>query len=231
MYILELQHKLIEVARERVQTGDVTERGLARMCNISQPHMHNVLKNVRTFSSEAYDRLMRALGVRVSDLLWHGAGAGDAGINAVPFVTARIGPATGATLTSVQGHLPMPAWLVQGLVDPLCARLAADLVMPAALALNDIVLLDRNPAVRVAPHEGSTWIVDTEAGLRARYAWVKAGTVYIGSEATRQDPAQWTAVSVQRRNILDIVRARIVWIGREMETQTAGPSGPFGKSY
>ena len=39
MYFQELQKKLVDLARERVRTGRVTERGLARMCAVSQPHM------------------------------------------------------------------------------------------------------------------------------------------------------------------------------------------------
>jgi hypothetical protein len=39
VYFQELQKKLVDLARERVRAGEVTERGLARMCAISQPHM------------------------------------------------------------------------------------------------------------------------------------------------------------------------------------------------
>jgi hypothetical protein len=39
VYFEELQKKLIDVVRERLRAGEVTERGLARMCAISQPHM------------------------------------------------------------------------------------------------------------------------------------------------------------------------------------------------
>ena len=51
MYFQELQGRLIDIARERVHTGQLTERGLARLCGISRPHMHNVLKNIRALLS------------------------------------------------------------------------------------------------------------------------------------------------------------------------------------
>jgi hypothetical protein len=48
VYFQELQRKLIGLARERVRAGQCTERGLARLCDISQPHMGiNILDSVK----------------------------------------------------------------------------------------------------------------------------------------------------------------------------------------
>lgn len=230
MYIRELQQRLIDLARERVRGGYLTERGLARMCDLSQPHMHNVLKNARTFSIESCDRLMRALDVQISDLLWHVSGKPDADFRGVPFLRNRIGPGDDPVLTSFRDNLPMPGWMVAGVVDPLTARLAPDLVLPRALAPNDLVLLDQNPAARAAPSEKGLWIVATATGLRARYLRLNGAHLHIGSEGAGPDPKQWLQVSIRERNILDVVRARIVWSWREMETESAGPFDPAGQS-
>ena len=221
MSFQELQTKLIDLARERVHTGQVTERGLARMCAVSQPHMHNVLKNIRAFSNESADRLMRVLDIRVPDLLWQISGEGAVHVRAVPIIRNRIGPGTEAIFTAFRGNMPMPGWLIERLVDPITARLAPDLVLPAALAANDLVLLDQNPAVRAAPAGDGIWIVADGAGLRARYLRMEGTRLYVGNEVTRGDPQQWLSIPLRGRNILEIVRARIVWIGREMETQQA----------
>ncbi len=61
MYFRELHQRLIDVARERVRAGEFTERALARIAEVSQPHMHNVLKGIRALSPDSADRLMRAL--------------------------------------------------------------------------------------------------------------------------------------------------------------------------
>ncbi len=55
--------------RRRVRNGEVSERRLAHLAGLSQPHVHNVLKGVRLPSPESVDRLMRALGIRMIDLL------------------------------------------------------------------------------------------------------------------------------------------------------------------
>ena len=39
MSLNDLHRRLVEVARERVRSGEVSERGLARLCGVSQPHM------------------------------------------------------------------------------------------------------------------------------------------------------------------------------------------------
>jgi hypothetical protein len=228
VYFLELQLKLIGLARERVQAGELTERRLSRMCGLSQPHMHNVLKNIRALSTDSADRLMHALNVRITDLLWRHSPEGDATVRAVPMIRNRIGPGTTTSFSEIRGHLPVPEWLVEGLVDPLAARLASDLVLPEELAAHDLVLLDQNPAVRSAPGGNGLWIIAERTGLRVRYLRMAGARLYVANQVTIADPRMWQSIPLQGRNILDIVRARIVWIGREMEKTPAGPVDPAG---
>jgi hypothetical protein len=189
--------------------------------------MHNALKNVRSFSTHSADRLMRALDLQLTDLIWGVSGAGVEHSRAVPLVRNRIGPGTDAVLTAFRGNIPIPGWLLENLVEPLTAHLAPDLVLPAALTANDLVLLDQNPALRANPAgNGLLWIVAENSGLRARYLRMDGTRLYVGNEATRGDPQQWLSIPLQGRNILEIVRAQIVWIGREMETEPAGPADP-----
>jgi len=64
-----LQARLIHVINTRIQNGDFTERGLARVVGVSQPQIHNVLKGARTLKPELADRLLGKLGMDVTDLL------------------------------------------------------------------------------------------------------------------------------------------------------------------
>jgi hypothetical protein len=65
----ELLGRLLITLRTRVQNGEITERGLARMTGISQPHMHNVLKGKRILSLRAADRIFREAQLGVCDLI------------------------------------------------------------------------------------------------------------------------------------------------------------------
>ncbi len=64
-----LQSNLLAQLRRRVLNGELTERGLARMSGLSQPHVHHVLKGARTLSLASTDRILRTLGLSVLDLV------------------------------------------------------------------------------------------------------------------------------------------------------------------
>ena len=69
MYFELLQLRLIAHVQNRMQRGELTERGLARRTGISQPHLHNVLKGVRVLSPQIGDVLLRHLHITLLDLL------------------------------------------------------------------------------------------------------------------------------------------------------------------
>ena len=64
-----LQARLIHLVNERIQNGDFTERGLARLLGVSQPQIHNVLKGARRLRPELADRLIATLELTILDLL------------------------------------------------------------------------------------------------------------------------------------------------------------------
>jgi len=64
-----LQCRLLAHLRDRVRSGELTERGLARRTGISQPHIHNVLKGERLLSIGAADKILRALRLDLLELL------------------------------------------------------------------------------------------------------------------------------------------------------------------
>jgi hypothetical protein len=188
--------------------------------------MHNVLKNIRTLSTGSADRLLHALDLTVPELLWRYSNEIETGVRAVPVIKNRIGPGNEAVFSIFRGYMPFPLGLVKGLVEPVAARLAPDLVLPKLVAPNDLVLLDQNTAVRQAPSGKNCWVVAESSGLRVRYVRLAEAKVYLANEATAADPGNWQSIALAGRDILEIVRARIVWIGREIEIAPAGPAGP-----
>jgi len=65
----ELQRRLVAYLSEKVRNGEMTERRLARITGVSQPHMHHVLCGKRAFSMEMADRVMKALRKDLLDFL------------------------------------------------------------------------------------------------------------------------------------------------------------------
>jgi hypothetical protein len=89
-----------------------------------------------------------------------------------------------------------------------------------------LALLDRNPAVRTSIKGNGAWVVALNGGLLVRYVRIVDSQLYVADEATWGDPSRWLAIP-PGRNILDVVRARIVWFGREIQEE---PSGSFDAS-
>lgn len=216
MHIADLYERLVDVARQRIRSGELTERGLSRLCGVSQPHIHNVLKQIRALSPGSADRLMQALGLTLPELVWRSPEECGAQIRIVPMVRNRIGPGMDSSLTAFRGFMPFSTKIVDKLVDPVVAQLGPDLVLPSAVSANDLILLDQNPAVRSQPHGESCWVVAESSGLRVRYVKMGGTRIYLANEATVRDPKLWEAVPITGKKVEDVVRAKIVWIGREL---------------
>jgi transcriptional regulator with XRE-family HTH domain len=65
----DLERRFIEHLRQRIRSGELTERGLARLAGVSQPHVHNVLKGKRIFSPETADMILHVLRLDLLDLI------------------------------------------------------------------------------------------------------------------------------------------------------------------
>jgi hypothetical protein len=216
VHIEDLYERLVDVARQRIRSGELTERGLSRLCGVSQPHIHNVLKQIRMLSPGSADRLMDALGITLPELLWRAPDDGSGSVRIVPMLRHRIGPGLDTSLTVFRGYMPFPTRIVEKLVNPVVAQLGPDLVLPSAVSANDLILLDQNPEVRASPKGESCWVVSEPAGLRVRYVRWGGTRVYLANQDTVRDPKLWDAMPLQGNSVADIVRARIVWIGREL---------------
>lgn len=69
MNFRELQHRLVAHLRTLVCSGDATERGLARLTGVSQPHMHHVLNGQRFLSLEMADHIIAQLHLDLLDFI------------------------------------------------------------------------------------------------------------------------------------------------------------------
>ena len=65
----DLHGALIDHLNQCVQSGEITERGLARRTGISQPHIHNTLKGKRLFSWKNADAILSELDLDLLDLI------------------------------------------------------------------------------------------------------------------------------------------------------------------
>jgi plasmid maintenance system antidote protein VapI len=64
-----LRARLVRLIRLRIDNGEFTERGLARILGVSQSQTHNVLKGARRLHMPLADRILTKLGLSALDLL------------------------------------------------------------------------------------------------------------------------------------------------------------------
>lgn len=159
---------------------------------------------------------MQALGLTLAELVWRSPEESGASIRVVPMVRNRIGPGMDSSLAVFKGFMPFSNKIVDRLVEPVVAQLGPDLVLPSAVSANDLVLLDQNPEIRGQPKGESCWVVAESSGLRVRYVKMGGTKLYLANEATVRDPRLWEAVPLGGKKVEDVVRAKIVWIGREL---------------
>jgi transcriptional regulator with XRE-family HTH domain len=69
MLISDVLNLLREQVKFRIRSGEITERGLARLTGLSQSHIHNVLKGARILTPDVADALIRHLRISLLELL------------------------------------------------------------------------------------------------------------------------------------------------------------------
>ncbi len=69
MFFHQLERRFLDHLRDRVRSGYITERRLAHLTGISQPHIHNVLKGKRTLSLETADAILQILNIDLLDFI------------------------------------------------------------------------------------------------------------------------------------------------------------------
>ena len=223
-----LLRQIVTIARHYVHSGRATERRLAKVAGISQPHLHNVLKGIRQLSPESADKLLIALDLTVPDILWWNPGDAEPGTRSIPLLRDRVGPGSHADLGLHRGYLALPKSMAAHLTEPLAARLAPDPGLPGLFRANDLVLLDQNPDHLLNPPGGWCWIIADTGGLRVRYLELGKAGLMSAVEPPSGGVLEWKPLGTGPQNLRELVRARIVWNGRELESAPNWPAGTAG---
>lgn len=220
----ELNARLIHHLRQRVRRGEMSERSLARLVRFSQPHIHNVLKGSRMLTAELADRIMRLLGIPMVSLLTHeelgGAGPppGLVDFLAAPVLQGRLGAgAAFPPLGQETGRYFLPVHLLAAAVSPAVAQLDAhETAMSPFLEPGDWVLLDRSPAARRRPLFENAYALSWKGKGYVARCRVVGGALVLVADNPRQISDIPSQIPLAGRNVLDIVRGKIVWVGREL---------------
>jgi hypothetical protein len=211
-----LQERLVALIRERVRSGEVTERGLATLAGVSQPHVHNVLKGARRLSTDMADHLLRRLRIDLLDLIEEETRlfrmSQAHAYRAVPCLGEPLGP--GRPFPAEGGdYYPLRPDLVDDLQRPLVARVGTDEELPLPLNEHDLILLDCGESVRLEPQPG-LYVVQIRGEALIRAARPSGDGAWEVMSTPR--------LSVREQAILEVMKAKVVWFSRRLEFPQLG---------
>jgi hypothetical protein len=215
-----LQQRLLENLRERVRNGELTERRLGRLTGTSQPHIHNVLKGVRAFSTELADQIIQVMHIDLAELMSEQSPSENGLHCSIPLLSGHLGTNGGnLRFDRISNAATFPSQSVGNLSNPVAVILGPDSEMAPRFHAGDMVVLEQIPAARLEICKDAVYAVQTDDGIYLRYIRRGGCILYLPSEQSIQCPSKWQLMSLAGRDLLDIVRGRVVWISRQLETR------------
>lgn len=217
-----LQTRLIGEVRARLSNGEFTERGLARMIGISQPHIHNVLKGCRNLTVEIADSILQGVGLSVTDLIAAkelGGALEDRRENtlafrSVPLLSGRLGPRDmfperGAAVEWIR----MPEGEIRGAKRPALVELGDDPELSWVFPHSRYALLDTDETGRSRPARGGWYALRWRgAGLLRQVRREKGRLAVMGQRTLTPEP--WPEeIELNASSLLQVVRGRVDWVG------------------
>jgi transcriptional regulator with XRE-family HTH domain len=228
MYFENLHARLIAVLRARLQNGELSERRLAHLTGISQPHVHNVLKGARILSPRAADRILRRLELSVLDLLPPREEGGGVCLRCsrrdrsveVPVLEGWLGPGLPLPrqLSKLDSH-PFPRSWLASLENPLLVRLSGDPRMSGLLRENDMALLDHSPARRQHLRADELYVVNRHGEGLVRSLRLERSDLLLLRGVASDGSETVAALPLKGCHLLDVVLARVAWLGRWLPAQ------------
>ncbi len=229
MLFADARTSLISELRARVRNGELTERGLARLVGVSQPHIHNVLKGARLLSPELSDQILRHLRISLLDLIardqieaYFNFAAPLGGYLYVPVLSGTLGPGfPWPTNVSKTDRLPFAPAQVSKVPNPVAVRLAADARMSSVFEAGDIALLDQSHRARTEIDSGSFYVVKLGNSGVVRRVEINGNNLYLICEDASTRSSGWQTIALENREVPHYVRARAHFISPLYEWATS----------
>jgi len=219
-----LQEGLVQSVRRRVNNGEYTERGLARMIGISQPHMHHVLKGLRGLTPEVGDALVACLGGSLLDLL-DASELGRAlversaelhGSAHIPVLQGCLGPGhVCPDLRQIEEWIPAP-WVEHSpAVRPALMELAPDDKLGNLFPRATHALVDLDESVRVNPRPSHWYLLRIRNAGMLRQVRRQGQTLRVLGQMLFGEEDDVEELPLAVSSTLQHVRGLLLWVGQD----------------
>lgn len=216
----ELRTRLVEDLRSRVRNGEITERRLARVTGISQPHVHNLLKGIRALTPDLGDQILKALHISLSDFLESQGGAATATESQQANATCRyinvldgvIGPShpwPSQINTTARLKLTDPATI--HLMNPVAACVGEDVRMAGVFSKNDMAVLDQSVEARSGVDPDGLYLLKAGACGVIRRCRLSSLALYVFAEDCQSRPGAWQRIPLSAVPLPKTLRARVIF--------------------
>ena len=211
-----VQKRLLEHLRGRVERGETTESGLAAMLDYSQPQVHNVLKGERGLTPEFADRVLRVFGMEIEDLTPERNK--NSRFREVRILKGQIAAGQPFPLEmNWAGTRVFTAEFLTRFREPILVKVGrSETSMLPTIQPNDLLLLDQSPERRRRPKMTRIYAVSLEEGGTVKRCEVVGKELVVMPENMQERGFSPRTIALSDRDILEIVRGEVVWIGREL---------------
>jgi len=226
MMFAELRDLFLSNLRARVRNGEITERRLARLVRISQPHIHNILKGVRVLTPDVGDRILTELNMSIFDLVesyWKtpqkdAVHPGFSRLSLIRVLEGRLGPGhPWPTKASGLERFKVNLAQLAKMTAPVVVRLEADPAMVPLFGSDDCAILDQGVVARIAIEPEALYAIKWGRNGILRKLKVDGQLLWLISTENQNNPERWIALSVVGIDLMQIVRARATLLTPELE--------------
>jgi transcriptional regulator with XRE-family HTH domain len=220
MNFLTAQRRLLENLRAMVEQGNTTESGLAERLGYSQPQVHNVLKGERGLTPEFADAVLRAFDMQLEDLVpeRRRPASADPRFREVHILKGHIAAGQPFPLEVIwSGSRVFTTDFLNRYQDPILVKVGKnETSMLPTIQPNDLLLLDQSPDRRRQPKMTRIYAVSLEEGGTVKRCEVVSRELVVMPENMQQRGFSPRTIPLADRDILEIIRGEVVWIGREL---------------
>lgn len=216
------QKRLLMHIRDLLSNGELTERGLARMVGVSQPHMHNVLKGVRELTTDVGDSLLGTLGLSLLELASsEELGAAlearrefAGGRRLVRLVQGEISPNQRfPDVTSAEDWVRLPSAMLASVKRPILTAFSPDPEMNTLFGSATHLIVDLDDAERLAVTPGSWYSLRWGGAGYIRQVRREAGALVVLGQRSWRPLHLPDRIPLGDLPLLSVIRGRVAWYG------------------